>query len=90
MKFVQYHDKRHVRFLAFCHAAKGTHNQEEYKKRCDSAKCSDEQISENGDCGRLWENKSQSNSDDQTADNAFDQTDVVPFLNQIFHVHFPF
>ena len=69
--------------------AQRTHYQEEHQKRGNSAESTDKQITENGDHRSLWDSKSEDNTDDQTADNTFDQIDAVPFLNQVFHSHVP-
>ena len=58
-----------------------THNQEEYQKRSDSFQSSDEHGSENRDYGCLRNNKTKNQTNDQSADDSFDQADAVPFFD---------
>ena len=67
--------------LTRLHVAECTHNQEEYQKRGDSFQCSDEHGSENRDYGCLRNNKTKNQTNDQSADDPFDQADAVPFFD---------
>ena len=58
-----------------------THNQEEYQKRSNAFKGSDEHGSKDRDYGCLRNNKTKDQSDDQAADDTFDQADAVPFFD---------
>ena len=66
-------------FCPFSHMAQRTHDQEEHQDRRHSAERSDKQISKYRDRAGLWHGKSENDTDDQSADDTFDKTDVVPF-----------
>lgn len=65
--------------------AEGAHNKKKDQYGSNPPQRADEQIAENGDPGRLRNRKAEKNAGDQSADNALDQTDVVPFLINIFY-----
>ena len=68
--------------------AQRAHYQEEHQKWSNSTESTDEQVTENGDHRRLRDGKAEDDTNDQTADDTFDQIDAVPFLNQVFHNYF--
>ena len=82
---IEDNDHLHICLLTFSHMAQSAHNQEEYQNRSDSPQGSDEQISEDGDTSCLWNNKSKDDTNDQSTDDPFYQTDAVPFLKNIFN-----
>src|SRR5699024_262845 len=82
---VQDYDHFHVGLLSLPHVAERAHNQEEYQYGSDASKGAYEQVSENRNSGCLRNNKSKDDTNDQSTNDTFDQTDAVPFANDVFN-----
>ena len=84
---IKKYDPFHITLFSLFLIGEGSHYKEQHKNRSNGPESADKKISEQGNHGNLRYRKSEYESDDQSADDSFNQTDLIPFFNKLFHFH---